>query len=82
MTKQEIAEKVNDFLVDEFELEPEQITEDALLRDRLGLESLDLVDIIVFIEKEFGFKVQPEKIVKVNTLNELYDFILERVNIP
>ena len=82
MTKQEIIKIVNDFLIDEFELEPEQIKAETLLRDELELESLDLVDIIVLIEREFGFKVEPTEIVKVNTVGELYDFITERVNKP
>lgn len=82
MKEQEIIRIVNDFLIDEFELEPEQIKMDTTLRDELEIESLDLVDIIVLIEKEFGFKVEPNEIVKVNTIRELYDFILERVNKP
>ncbi len=82
MKEQKIIQIVNDFLIDEFELEPEQIKVDTLLRDELELESLDLVDIIVLIEREFGFKVEPTEIVKVNTVGELYDFIIERVNKP
>ena len=50
--------------------------------DELEIESLDLVDIIVLIEKEFGFKVEPAEIVKVITVGELYDFIAQRVNKP
>ena len=82
MKEQEIIKIVNDFLINEFELEPEQIKTDTLLRDELELESLDLVDIIVLIEREFGFKVEPTEIVKVNTVGELYTFITERVNKP
>lgn len=80
MEKQEIIKIVNDFLVDEFELEPEQIKMETSLRDELEIESLDLVDIIVLIEKEFGFKVEPTEIVKVNTVGELYDFIALKIN--
>ncbi len=80
MNEQEIIKIVNDFLIDEFELEPEQIKMDTSLRDELEIESLDLVDIIVLIEKEFGIKVKPTEIVKVKTIRELYDFIIERVN--
>jgi len=80
MQRNEIIEIVNDFLIDEFEIEPEQIKEDATLKDELDIESLDLVDIIVMIEKKFGFKIKPEEIVNVQTVQELYDFIEQRVN--
>ena len=80
MKVQEIIKIVNDFLIDEFELDPEQIKTETSLRDELEIESLDLVDIIVLIEKEFGFKVEPAEIVKVITVGELYDFIAQRVN--
>ncbi len=79
MQRQEIKEIVDDFLIDEFEIEPEQIKDDAILKDELEIESLDLVDIIVMIEKKFGFKVKPEEIVKVQTVDQLYTFIQERI---
>ncbi|MCD4682568.1 MAG: acyl carrier protein [Bacteroidales bacterium] len=79
MQRQEIKDIVNDFLVDEFEIELDQIKEDATLKDELEIESLDLVDIIVMIEKKFGFKIKPEEIVKVQTVQDLYIFIEERV---
>ena len=72
MQRQEIKDIVNDFLVDEFEIELDQIKEDATLKDELEIESLDLVDIIVMIEKKFGFKIKPEEIVKVQTVQDLY----------
>jgi len=80
MNKQKIIAIVNDFLIDEFELDPEQIKYETSLREDLEIESLDLVDIIVLIEKEFGFKVEPTEIVKVTTIGELYDFIAEKTN--
>lgn len=82
MKEQEIIEIVNDFLIDEFELDPDQIKLETSLRDDLEIESLDLVDIIVLIEKEFGFKVDPAEIVKVTTVGELYKFINQKVNSP
>jgi len=80
MKEQEIIKIVNNFLTDEFEINPAQIKTNASLRDDLLIESLDLVDIIVIIESEFGFKVDPAEIVKVTTIGELYTYINERVN--
>lgn len=75
MDRQHIIQTVNEFLIDEFEIEPGLIKDSSLLKDELEIESLDLVDIIVMIEKEFKVKVKPEEIVKVKTMHELYDFI-------
>ncbi len=82
MKKHEIIKIVNDFLVDEFEIDPEQIKKETSLREDLEIESLDLVDIIVLIEKEFGFKAEPAEIVKVATVGQLYDFIYQKVKSP
>lgn len=79
MKREEIIEKVNDFLIDEFEIEESALQLDAHLINDLGIESLDFVDIVVIIEKEFGFKVKREEITKVRTLNDLYSYIEEHI---
>lgn len=78
MQRSEINKKVNDFLVDEFELEEHALSPEAHLVDDLGIESLDFVDIVVAIEKEFNFKVKREEIIHVHTLNDLYSYIEAR----
>jgi len=77
MNKDIVVEKVNHFLIDEFELEQEQLIPDALMKDDLDIESLDFVDIAVIIEKEFGLKVTSEQMIKIRKLDDLYNFILE-----
>jgi len=78
MKREDIVETVNNFLVDEFELESDQLQNDALLKEDLDIESLDFVDIAVIIEKEFGLKVTSEQMIKIVTLEDLYNFILEQ----
>jgi acyl carrier protein len=78
MGRNEIIHRVNDFLIEEFELEENSLRSDAHLVNDLGIESLDFVDIVVTIEKEFNFKVKREEIVSVHTLNDLYSYIEER----
>lgn len=80
MTRTEIEEKVNEFLVDEFEIEESILSGEAHLIDDLGIESLDFVDIVVIIEKEFHFKVKREDIVNVRTLNDLYSYIEKQIS--
>ena len=77
MGRDYVIEKVNDFLMDEFELELDQLKPEALMKDDLDIESLDFVDIAVILEKEFGLRVSSEQMVKITTLDDLYNFILE-----
>jgi acyl carrier protein len=77
MSRDEVVVKVNDFLIDEFELEEEQLTPQAFMKEDLDIESLDFVDIAVIIERDFGLKVTSEQMIKIRKLEDLYNFILE-----
>jgi len=80
MEKVEIIEIVNNFLIEEFELEAEDLTPDAHLMNDLEIESLDFVDIVVIIEKDFGFKVKNEDLTNLRTLDDLYNYIYNQKN--
>ncbi|MBR4918157.1 MAG: acyl carrier protein [Bacteroidales bacterium] len=80
MQREEIIEKVNHFLVEEIEIEENLLKEDALLKEGLGIDSLDFVDIVVIVEKNFGFKIKPEEMTNVKTLGQFYDYIAEKIN--
>ena len=75
MTKQEIIAKVNNLLVEEFEIEENLLTPDASLKNDLEIDSLDFVDIVVLIDREFGFKPKAEELKTVKTLQDFYDYI-------
>lgn len=79
MTREEIEEKVRTFLIDELEIEEEKIFPDARLKEDMGIDSLDFVDIVVIVEKNFGFKIKPEEMVGVNTLSQFCDYIEQKV---
>jgi acyl carrier protein len=75
MERIEIESKVNAFLIEEMEIEAGDIFDDAKLKEGLGLDSLDFVDIVVIVEKTFGFKIKPEEVTTVLTVKEFYDYI-------
>ena len=75
MTKEEIIEKVNRLLMEEFEMAPELLTPEASLKNDLEIDSLDFVDIVVLIDREFGFKPKAEELKNVKTLQDFYDYI-------
>lgn len=74
-----IIEKINGFLIDEFEVEPEKITSEANLRETLQLDSLDYIDLVVVIESQFGFKVRPEDFANISTFQTFYDYVINRL---
>jgi acyl carrier protein len=75
MTKEKIKEIVIGFLVEELEIEENKITDEALLKDDLGIESLDFVDIVVIVERNFGFKIKPEEMSEIKTVSQFLDYI-------
>ena len=79
MTRQEIEENVREFLIDDLEFDEEKIHPEALLKDDLGIDSLDFVDIVVIIERRFGFKIKPEEMAGVQTLRQCCDYIESKV---
>ena len=80
MSRQEIEEKVRAFLIDDLEIDEDKIKDDAKLKDDMGIDSLDFVDIVVIVEKNFGFKIKPEEMKDVKTLGQFYDYITQKVN--
>ena len=80
MKEAEIIEKINEFLVEEFEVDGAKITPEANLRETLDLDSLDYIDLVVVIESNFAFKVKPEDFVGIETFQNFYDYVTNRVN--
>jgi acyl carrier protein len=79
MTRTEIEEKVKAFLIDDLEIEEENIFPEAKLKEDMGIDSLDYVDIVVIVEKNFGFKIKPEEMANVKTLSQFHDYIQSKV---
>ena len=75
MNKGEIITKINAFLADEFEIDNDDIQPEANLKDTLGLDSLDYVDLVVAIESNFGVKLVEADFVGVASFQTFYDLI-------
>lgn len=80
MDRKEIEDKVKGILVDEFEVDEEKITPEARLIEDLGIDSLDFVDIVVLVEKTFGFKIKPEDMAGLETYSKFCDYVESRLN--
>jgi acyl carrier protein len=79
MNKEEIISKINAFLADEFEVDEADITPDAILKDTLGLDSLDYVDLVVSVESNFGVKLVEADFVGIASFQSFYDLIDNKI---
>ena len=75
MNKEEIIEKIISILADEFEVDEDVIQPDSVLKDTLGLDSLDYVDLVVTIETNFGIKLVEADFAEVSTFQDFYNII-------
>ena len=80
MANTELIQKINEKLAEEFEVDIELIQPDAPLMQTLELDSLDLVDMVVLVEHNFGFTLKAQDFIGIKTFQDFYDFIDSRVN--
>ena len=80
MERTEIEDKVRNFLIEELEIEPKNIFPDAKLKDDMGIDSPDFVDIVVIVEKNFGFKIKAEEMAGVDTFSKFCDYIEKKIS--
>ncbi|MBQ8712993.1 MAG: acyl carrier protein [Prevotella sp.] len=79
--KQEIEKKVNEILVDKLGVDHTEIKPDATLRDDLGADSLDIVELIMEFEKDFNISIPDDKVESMTecTVGAVYKLIEEMV---
>jgi acyl carrier protein len=75
---EEMIAAVNRVMVEEFEAEEEQLRPEAKLREDLGLDSLDGVDLVIALEVAFGFRIGEDEIRGIETLGDVYDRVRVR----
>jgi len=75
MTVDEVCRKVDEILVEEFELEPDTVVPAARLREDLDLDSLDGVDLVVALEKVFGVRIEDEAMLEMKTIADIHGYV-------
>ena len=69
-------EKIVSMMCEQFELEPEEITEDTAFIDDLGIDSLDVVELVMELETAFGMdEIPEEELKKLRTVKDLVDYV-------
>lgn len=79
MQQNEIIERINQFLAEEFEVEMEAFTPEAQLRKTLQLDSLDYIDLVVVVENNFGFRMNAEDFIDIITFQDFYTYVIQRI---
>ena len=79
MTIEQINETVKNFLVEELEIDEDKINGSARLKEDLGIDSLEVVDVVVLVEDQFGYKMKPEDFRTLITVDDFCQFIQQHV---
>jgi acyl carrier protein len=79
MERDEIFDKVKGVIVDQLNVEEDDVTEEASFIDDLGADSLDIVELVMALEEEFGISIPDEQAEKIKTVGDAADFITENL---
>lgn len=74
----DIVEKVTAIVAEKLGVDKAEVTPDAVFIDDLGADSLDLVELIMAMEEEFGFEIADEDAEKLRTVGDVINFIKAR----
>lgn len=73
----EILEKVKKIIADKLDIEEDKITPESSFLDDLGADSLDIVELIMELEEEFGIEIPDEDAEKIRTVADAVKYIEE-----
>ena len=73
MKREESEAKVKEFLIEDLEIDEDRIKPEARLKEDIGIDSLDFVDIVVIVERKFGFKIKTEAHVQSSSQSSCQD---------
>lgn len=80
MSREEIEQKLNAFFVETLELDAAVLLPESNLKNDVGLTSMDIIDIRLFVEKTFGWTMTREDALSLSTLSDLYSAIENHIN--
>lgn len=69
------ADKVKEIIVEQLSIEEDQVTSEASFTEDLGADSLDIVELVMALEEEFGLEIPDEDAEKIATVQDAVDYI-------
>ena len=75
----DIFDRVNKVTVEELDVKPEDVTEESSFTDDLGADSLDVVELVMAFEDEFGIDIPDEEVGEIKTVGNAVAYISKKV---
>jgi len=79
MTRDEIYEKVKQIIVDQLGVDESKVTMEARFREDLEADSLDLVELIMAFEEEFGGEIEDDEAEQITSVGQAVEFLASRM---
>jgi acyl carrier protein len=76
---EDIARRVNEIVAEQLGLAADEIPEDAAFSQDLGADTLDMVELVMAFEEEFGLEVDDEEAESLITVQDVIDFVSKRI---
>lgn len=78
MSEEAILEKVRDLVVNKLDVDEDEVTMEASFQDDLGADSLDVMELVDDLEREFGITIEEEDLDKIKTVGDAVRYIASR----
>ncbi|MEJ5230152.1 MAG: acyl carrier protein [Pseudothermotoga sp.] len=78
MDRKAVLEKVTRIIAEKLGISESQVKEASKLTDDLNADSLDLVDLVMAVEDEFGVKIVDSDLEKISTVKDVVDYIVSK----
>jgi len=76
-SKEQVFDKVKEIIVDQLGVEEDEVTMEASFIEDLGADSLDIVELIMALEEEFGLEIPDDEAEKIASVNDAVEYIRE-----
>lgn len=70
-----MLDKIIDIIREQLNIDDVEITEETSFKDDLGVDSLDLLELVMAFEEEYGMELDPEELEGIQTVGDVMDFI-------
>jgi acyl carrier protein len=77
LDREEVLTKIQEITADRLGVDETDVTSDASFREDLEADSLDLVELIMELEEQFGMEIPDEEAEKITTVEEAVDYVVE-----
>ena len=72
-----MLEKIREILAEQLEIDPEDVTEASSFKDDLGVDSLDLFELVMGLEEEYDFEIPAEELNNLKTVGDVISYLQE-----